>query len=138
MLFIFYHAQIGAVVVAFDINFNYRKLLRAANILSKESTHFLVTNEDPRLPSNDGWIVPGESKDFYTGVRGGSGRAPHTIMSPDNFFFLFLYYERRKIERSSFISPGPGMHPPTLTRRIGMMFDIFGKVMGNLSVLKQV
>ncbi|PIK57672.1 Phosphoglycolate phosphatase [Apostichopus japonicus] len=81
--------KIGAVVVAFDINFNYRKLLRAANILSKESTHFLVTNEDPRLPSNDGWIVP-DCGCLIEAVIKATKRTPTVLGKPNKFAWDFI------------------------------------------------
>ncbi|KAJ8023788.1 Glycerol-3-phosphate phosphatase [Holothuria leucospilota] len=81
--------KIGAVVVAFDINFNYRKLLRAANILSKKENHFLVTNEDPRLPSNDGWIVP-DCGCIIESVKTATKRSPTVLGKPNKFAWDFI------------------------------------------------
>ena len=47
------------MVVGFDSNFSYMKLIKAVTFLNKPDCVFIATNEDTRLPANSDVIIPG-------------------------------------------------------------------------------
>lgn len=51
--------QVGAVVVGFDLFFNYMKLIKACSYLSNPACHFIATNEDQSLPAKSQIVLPG-------------------------------------------------------------------------------
>lgn len=54
--------EVGAVIVSFDHNFSYSKILEASNYLKNPECLFLATNFDEVYPTNNGTIVPATGK----------------------------------------------------------------------------
>lgn len=50
--------DVGAVLVNYDNNFSYGKLLKAANYLNDPDCLFLATSLDERVPTGNGMVVP--------------------------------------------------------------------------------
>ena len=52
--------QVGCVLVGYDLDFNYTKLLKALCYLGRPGCHFLCTNPDSVLPmGGEGRAIPG-------------------------------------------------------------------------------
>ncbi|XP_008548278.1 glycerol-3-phosphate phosphatase [Microplitis demolitor] len=52
-------SEVGAVVVGFDLHFNYLKLLKAASFLNNKDVEFIATNTDEQFPGDNNIIIPG-------------------------------------------------------------------------------
>jgi len=53
--------DLRCVVAGFDLHVSYRKLIRAATILSRPDSIFVATNTDEQFPHKGGIILPGHS-----------------------------------------------------------------------------
>ena len=51
--------QVNAVVVGFDYDFSYMKLIKACSYLRNPRCHFVATNEDATLPNKSDIVFPG-------------------------------------------------------------------------------
>lgn len=74
--------EIGAVVVSFDHNFNYSKILMAANYIKNPNCLFIGTNFDEAYPTNNGAIVPATGPNI-SAIEVASGRKATIIGKPN-------------------------------------------------------
>ncbi|XP_034949792.1 glycerol-3-phosphate phosphatase-like [Chelonus insularis] len=51
--------DIGAVVIGFDLHFNYLKIMKAATYLKNRDVLFIATNTDEQFPGGNNIIIPG-------------------------------------------------------------------------------
>lgn len=51
--------DIGAVIVGFDIDFSYPKLIKAATYAANSNVHFIGANPDTARPSPNANMFPG-------------------------------------------------------------------------------
>jgi 4-nitrophenyl phosphatase len=72
--------QPDAVVVGLDLGFTYDKL-KAAHIALQRGAHFIATNADTTLPTEDG-LVPGAGS-IIAALAAASGRQPIVIGKPE-------------------------------------------------------
>lgn len=75
-------SDVGAVVVSFDQNFNYSKILVAANYIKDPECLFIGTNFDEAYPTNNGAIVAGTGP-LISAVEVASGRQATIIGKPN-------------------------------------------------------
>jgi ribonucleotide monophosphatase NagD (HAD superfamily) len=52
--------QINCVLVGFDRDISYPKIMKAASYARREGALFLATNEDSHLPMDVPYVVPGQ------------------------------------------------------------------------------
>lgn len=74
--------EVGAVVVGFDLNFCYPKLLAACNYLRDPKCLFLATSYNERYPTKNGTIIPGIAP-FIQPIQVASGRQPTILGKPN-------------------------------------------------------
>jgi phosphoglycolate/pyridoxal phosphate phosphatase family enzyme len=83
--------EVGAVVVGFDIGFNYKKLAYAKLYLQNKDCILLATNRDQTFPSS-GHILPGGGT-MVTAVEFCSGRQATTVGKPSLTLMHLLIHE---------------------------------------------
>eukprot|EP00731_Ephydatia_muelleri_P028177 Em0019g1050a len=81
--------EVGAVVVGFDSNFSYMKLIKAVTLVNKPGCIFIATNEDSRLPAQSDVIIPGTGC-FVAAVQCGAEREPILIGKPHKPMFMCI------------------------------------------------
>ncbi|XP_055316603.1 glycerol-3-phosphate phosphatase-like [Sitodiplosis mosellana] len=75
-------SEVGAVVVSFDTNINYSKILLAANYIKDPECLFIGTSFDEAYPTNNGAIVPGTGPNI-SAIEVASGRKATIIGKPN-------------------------------------------------------
>ncbi|KAI6175356.1 NipSnap protein K02D10.1 [Aphelenchoides bicaudatus] len=83
--------KVFAVVASFDSQFNYVKLMKAANYLKDEKIAFYATNQDLTFPGSvPGVVVPGAG---WTSISVGavSGRQPTVMGKPHTQCFDYIH-----------------------------------------------
>ncbi len=78
--------QLGGVVVGMDLHISYRKVAKAATILSRPDTVFVATNTDEQFPHKSGVVLPGTGAVVQT-VATAAGRAPVVMGKPSPAMF---------------------------------------------------
>lgn len=74
--------EVGAVIVNFDPNFSYSKMLMAANYIKNPECLFIGTHSDEVYPTNNGTIVP-VTGSIINAIEGVSGRKATVIGKPN-------------------------------------------------------
>ncbi|XP_064398613.1 glycerol-3-phosphate phosphatase-like [Halichondria panicea] len=82
--------EVGAVVVGFDKEFNWMKLIKACSYLHKPDCLFIATNEDANLPIKSDTIVSPGTGCIVKSVKVGSGREPIVVGKPHSPIFEVL------------------------------------------------
>ncbi|CAD6208809.1 GSCOCG00003616001-RA-CDS [Cotesia congregata] len=77
-------SDIGAVVVGFDLHFNYLKVLKAATYLNNKDVEFIATNTDEQFPGINNMIIPGTGS-LVKCVETCSERKPTVMGKPSTY-----------------------------------------------------
>ncbi len=77
---------LSGVVVGMDLNVSYRKLAKAATVLSRPDTVFVATNTDEQFPHRSGVVLPGTGA-VVTAVATAAGRQPVVMGKPSKAMF---------------------------------------------------
>ncbi|KAL5007121.1 hypothetical protein ScPMuIL_015927 [Solemya velum] len=82
--------EIKCVLVGFDINISYMKLIKASSYAKKKDCLFLATNDDPFLPLKGDIVIPGSGV-MVNSVRMASKRDPLILGKPEKPIFEVLH-----------------------------------------------
>jgi len=83
-------SNVSAVVVGFDVYFNYIKLMKSVNYLRDPAISFIAINEDETLPGPDPNVrIPGTGS-LVAAIRSASGRDPIVLGKPHEPMWQFI------------------------------------------------
>lgn len=78
--------DVGCVIVGFDLELSYLKLVKVASYLARPEMIFLGTNTDERFPVSENCTIPGTAT-FIAAVTVATGRFPLILGKPFNYMF---------------------------------------------------
>ncbi|XP_049810292.1 glycerol-3-phosphate phosphatase isoform X2 [Schistocerca nitens] len=81
--------EVGAVIVGFDEQISYPKILKAGSYLKNPDCLFLATNTDQQFPSKSNIVIPGAGC-IVAAVECCAGRKPKVIGKPGDYIRDYL------------------------------------------------
>ncbi|KAJ8023771.1 Glycerol-3-phosphate phosphatase [Holothuria leucospilota] len=106
--------EIGAVVVGFDRDLSYNKLLKAASYLRDPSIPFIATNMDSCLPVRDsGYLVPGTGA-IVSAVEMAAGRKPLVLGKPHKYMVDLIRENRYTLDPKRTVMVGDRLNTDIL------------------------
>ncbi|XP_049778194.1 glycerol-3-phosphate phosphatase [Schistocerca cancellata] len=81
--------EVGAVIVGFDEQISYPKILKAGSYLKNPDCLFLATNTDQQFPSKSNVVIPGAGC-MVAAVECCAGRKPKVIGKPGDYIRDYL------------------------------------------------
>ncbi|CRK94420.1 CLUMA_CG007927, isoform A [Clunio marinus] len=104
--------EIGAVIVGFDENFSFPKMMKAASYLNNPSTIFVATNTDERFPMPN-FVVPGTGA-IVKAIETCAERKAVVMGKPENWLCDIFFKEEIKRDSRKFLMIGDRLNTDIL------------------------
>lgn len=91
-------ARVGAVVVGFDINISFKKILKGASYANLPGALFVATNTDEQFPMKGTDIVVPGTGAMVAAVTIAAGRQPVVLGKPSKFMFEIVQRRHPSIQ----------------------------------------
>lgn len=107
-------SDVGAVIVGFDENISFPKILKAVSYLNNPECIFLATNTDERFPvGNTNVVVPG-SGSMVSAVQTSAERSPVVLGKPSRYLFEAIQHDCNDVKPERTIMIGDRLNTDIL------------------------
>lgn len=101
-----YDHEINAVIVGFDNQISFPKLVKACSYVNKPDCLFIAANADETFPSpNDRVVVPGPGA-YVAAIEAVTKKKPINLGKPYNFFFECITHVHKDIDKKRTVMIG--------------------------------